>query len=146
MPTRSAEATWKGELKSGRGTMRLESGEFKGSYSYGTRFQEKPGTNPEELIGAALAGCFSMALAHILEQADHSPREIQTTARVSLGKSGDGFAITEIQLETDADVPGIEEEEFDRLAEQAKSNCPVSKALRGVNILLDARLSAGKSL
>jgi lipoyl-dependent peroxiredoxin len=140
MPTRTADAEWKGTLREGEGTVALGSGAFTGAYSFRSRFEEGTGTNPEELLGAAHAGCFSMALAGGLDRAGHSPESIRTTARVSIEAQGGGFAITRSVLETEAIVPGIEESEFKRLADEAKAGCPVSKALAGVQIELEARL------
>ena len=140
MPTRRAEAEWKGDLKGGRGTMALGSGAYEGRYSFGSRFEEDPGTNPEELIGAALAGCFSMALSGALGRGGHTPESVATKAKVHIEKVGDGFSITRIELTTEARVPGIDEAAFRETAEGAKKNCPVSKALTGVEITLDARL------
>lgn len=141
MKTRNAEATWTGNLREGRGAMRLGSGAWEGSYSFGSRMEDQPGSNPEELIGAALAGCFSMALSNALAEAGHTPKRVHTTARVSFGMVNGSFAIPRIELEMDADVPGIGESEFQRLAEEAKSGCPVSKALTGTEITLEGRLS-----
>lgn len=140
MPTRRAEAQWNGDLKGGQGTMALGSGAYEGAYSFGSRFEEAPGTNPEELIGAALAGCFSMALSGALGRGGHSPERVATKAKVHVEKVGEGFAITRIELDTEARVPGIDEAAFRETAEGAKKNCPVSKALGGVEITLDARL------
>ncbi len=140
MPVRTAQAIWKGNLLHGKGNMVLESGSFEGKYSFSSRFEEGTGTNPEELIGAAHAGCFSMALAHELDQAHFSPKSIRTTAKVNLAKSREGYVINEIELITEATVPEIEEETFIEHAEKAKNNCPVSKALAGVTINLQAKL------
>lgn len=140
MPVRRANAVWTGGLKDGSGQMRLGSGAFEGAYSFGTRFEEAPGTNPEELIGAAHAGCFSMALSVGLERAGHAPKRVATSARVHLEKGDAGFSITRIELSTEAEVPGIDEATFQEQAQGAKANCPVSKALAGVEISLDARL------
>jgi len=145
MITRNATARWEGDLKSGRGTMRLGSGAFEGKYSFGTRFEGSPGTNPEELIGAAQAGCFSMALSLGLTQAGHPPRSIDTTAAVRLDKVGGGFGITGIDLTTRGEVPGISAAEFQKFAEDAKKNCIVSRALAGVEIRLEASLAGAKS-
>src|ERR1044071_2355588 len=123
MPTRKAEASWDGDLLSGRGTMKLGNGAFNGTYSFGTRMQDQPGTNPEELIGAAEAGCFSMALAAGLGKAGHKPRRIHTTADVVFDKVGEGFKITRIALRTEAEVPGIDEQAFRSIAEQTKKTC-----------------------
>jgi osmotically inducible protein OsmC len=142
MSVRSAEALWTNGLKDGKGTMKLGSGAYEGAYSFASRFEQGPGTNPEELIGAAHAGCFSMALSAGLEKAGHKPRSVKTKARVHLEKVGEGFQITKIQLQTDADVPGIDQAKFREQAEAAKKGCPVSRALAGVLIELDARLTA----
>ncbi len=140
MPTRDARAKWKGTLKQGQGTITLGSGAFEGNYSYGTRFENASGTNPEELIAAAHAGCFSMALSMLLEQAGHPPKEIRTRAEVKLEKVGDGFAITHVLLKTEAEVPGMDAAGFREQAEAAKKGCPVSKALAGTRIDLEAEL------
>lgn len=140
MPTRNARAIWSGDLKGGRGTMSLGSGAFEGAYSLATRFEDRPGTNPEELIGAAHAGCFSMALAAELGRAGHGAKRVATDAKVHLEKVDEGFAITRVALTAEADVPGIDAGEFARIAEAAKRGCPVSKALAGVDITLEARL------
>ena len=142
MPTRNAEAQWEGDLKSGKGQVRLGSGTYQGAYSFQSRFESGTGTNPEELIAAAHAGCFSMALAHALAQAGHTARRVHTTAKVHLEKTADGFGIPRIDLVTEADVPGIDAAEFQRQAEQAKRGCPVSKVLAGANITLDAHLTS----
>jgi lipoyl-dependent peroxiredoxin len=141
MPERTAEARWDGSLQEGNGTMRMASGAYEGPYSFESRFQEGDGTNPEELIAAAHAGCFSMALSLVLGQAGHEPESIETEATVQIDKAGDGFAITHILLRSQARVPGIDADEFQRLAEAAKEGCPVSKALGGVDsIELEAEL------
>jgi lipoyl-dependent peroxiredoxin len=140
MPTSNAQAVWEGTLKKGKGTMAVGSGVFEGAYSFATRFENSAGTNPEELIGAAHAGCFSMALSMLLEKAGHPPREIQTRAEVKLEQVDDGFAITRIRLQTEADVPGMSVEDFEKQAEAAKNGCPVSKALSGTAIDLEATL------
>ncbi|MEW6117476.1 MAG: OsmC family protein [Nitrospirota bacterium] len=142
MPVRKAEAVWSGTLKNGKGTVKLGSGAFEGAYSFASRFEEGTGTNPEELIGAAHAGCFSMALSLLLEQAGYKPERIHTTARVRIEKSGEGFNITSSELETEAEVPGIDEKKFMEQAEAAKKGCPVSQALAGTEITLKARLLA----
>lgn len=140
MAIRTAKAQWDGNLQQGRGTMSLGSGAWSGAYSFQSRFEEGAGTNPEELIGAALAGCFSMALAGALGRGGHSPERVATKAKVHIEKVGEGFAITRIDLDTEARVPGIDEAAFRETAAGAKKNCPVSKALGGVEITLDARL------
>jgi osmotically inducible protein OsmC len=129
MIDRKADARWEGNLREGRGTIRLGSGAFEGPYSFGTRFQSAPGTNPEELLGAAHAGCFTMALSMMLTTAGHAPTSLETTATVHLDKVGEGFAITGIDLVTRGKVPGQTQAEFQRLAEDAKANCIISKAL-----------------
>jgi osmotically inducible protein OsmC len=140
MPTRNAEATWEGNLKEGKGTMKLGSGAYQGNYSFLSRFESGTGTNPEELIAAAHAGCFSMAFSHGLAQAGFTPKRVHTVAKVHLEKMADGFAIPRIELVTDAEVPGISEEVFRQQAETAKQNCPVSKVLKGAEITLNAKL------
>jgi lipoyl-dependent peroxiredoxin len=142
MPERSATARWEGGLQQGKGAMRFGGGAFEGQYSFSSRFEEGTGTNPEELIGAAHAGCFSMALSGGLERAGHTPNSIETTARVHLERGESGFRISRIELSTTADVPGIDAAAFDEQAEAAKANCPVSQALAGVDIALDARLAS----
>ena len=142
MPVRSADAVWEGDVPSGKGTMRFGGGAFEGQYSFSSRFEEGSGTNPEELIGAAHAGCFSMALSGGLERAGHTANSIDTTARVHLERADSGFRISRIELSATADVPGIDDAAFREQAETAKANCPVSKALTGVDIQLDARLAA----
>lgn len=139
MPVRKGEATWRGG-KGGDGTVALGSGAFEGPYSFGSRFEDGTGTNPEELIGAAHAGCFSMALALGLEGAGHAPDEINTTADVYVERGEEGFEITRVKLTTEASVPGMDEAAFREHAEKAKAGCPVSKALAGTDIDLEARL------
>lgn len=143
MPTRTADATWKGDLKSGSGEMKVGSGAFDVPFSFKTRFEDAQGTNPEELIGAAHAGCFSMAFSNELAQAGHTPNKVQTTAKVHFGMTDNGPAITKIELDCHADVPGISNDEFQKLAEGAKKNCPVSKALAATDITLNATLDSG---
>lgn len=141
MAVRTANAQWNGTLQAGNGTMRFGGGAFDGAYSFQSRFEEGEGTNPEELIGAAHAGCFSMALSGELGRAGHEAKRVATTARVHLMKGDGGFEIRRIELETEAEVPGIEDAEFQQLAEAAKKGCPVSKALSGgPEIRLNARL------
>jgi osmotically inducible protein OsmC len=141
MPTRTSSAEWQGNLKDGAGTMRLGSGAYEGSYSFVSRFESGTGTNPEELIAAAHAGCFSMALSNALAGAGHPPTSVRTTATVHLDKGAEGFGITRIDLDTVGEVPGIDEGEFIKLAEGAKAGCPVSRALSAVDITLTARLA-----
>lgn len=138
MPTRTASARWEGSLAQGRGTMKFDA--YQGPFSFASRMEEGPGTNPEELLGAAHAGCFSMALGAALGQAGMTPNSISTQASVHFGKQGDGFAISRIELATEADVPGMENAQFQQIAQSAKANCPVSKALAGVEIELSAKL------
>jgi osmotically inducible protein OsmC len=138
MAKRTASAVWEGTLREGKGTIKLGSGAFEGQYSFSSRFEEGTGTNPEELVGAAHAGCFSMALAAGLTKAGHNPKRISTNANVSLEKVGEGFKITTIELITEGEVPGIDEQTFLEAAESAKKNCPVSQALAGVDIKLNA--------
>jgi osmotically inducible protein OsmC len=140
MPTRSASAIWEGTLKEGKGKIKLGSGAFEGRYSFASRFEQGAGTNPEELIGGAHAGCFSMALANGLTQLGYAPKRIETSAQVAIERVGEGFKITRINLKTEAEVPGIEEILFLEQAEKAKLNCPVSQALKGVEISLQAKL------
>jgi osmotically inducible protein OsmC len=143
MPERKAEAQWHGSLKDGSGTMRVGSGAFQGSYSFASRMENGTGTNPEELIAAAEAGCFSMALANALGQAGHVPQEIKTSANVHFDRSDKGWSISRIELTTEGSVPGVDEATFTRIAEDAKQNCPVSKALTGTQISLKASLTSG---
>ena len=141
MPKRKANAVWEGSLTEGSGTMRMASGAYEGPYSFQSRFEEGDGTNPEELIAAAHAGCFSMALSLELGKAGHDPQSVETEATVHLDKQEEGFAIKRIELSTRARVPGISEDEFQQAAEGAKKGCPVSQALAAVeSIELDARL------
>jgi osmotically inducible protein OsmC len=140
MTTRTGNAVWEGTLKEGKGSVKLGSGAYEGAYSFSSRFENGKGTNPEELLGAAHAGCFSMALANGLAQAGHPPKRVNTTARVHLEKTGEGFKITSIDLDTEAEVPGIDEQTFLREAETAKKNCPISQVLGGTEIKLQAKL------
>jgi lipoyl-dependent peroxiredoxin len=140
MAIRNAKARWEGSLKEGKGTMSLGSGAFDGSYSYVSRFEEGPGTNPEELIGAAHAGCFSMAFSGELGKAGFSPRWIETQAEVKL-EPVDGKNTISIHLIMQADVPDIDEARFQEIAEAAKKGCPVSRALSATKITLDANLA-----
>jgi len=143
MPVRTADAQWEGSLEDGKGTMRFGSGAFEGSYSFSSRMEEGPGTNPEELIAAAHAGCYSMALAAGLSREGHIPDSVHTTARVRFDKGESGFWITKIELDCEARVPGVEEAKFQEVAEATnKTGCPVSKALAAVDISLTARLVA----
>jgi len=137
MAIRKASAVWNGTLKGGKGSMKLGSGAFEGAYTYASRFEEGPGTNPEELVGAAHAGCFSMYLSAVLTDAGFPPVKIQTSARVHLGE---GPRITLIELDTEAEVPEIDEKTFLEKAEYSKKNCPISLALIGPEVRLTARL------
>ena len=139
MPTRTANAEWNGSLPEGKGRMAFGSGAFEGPYSFNSRMEEGPGTNPEELIGAAHAGCFSMALSGVLGAGGHEPDSIKTEAKVRFEKEGEGWAIKGVALTTRARVPGMDDEAFRKAAEDAKANCPVSQAL-AVEISLDAAL------
>ena len=140
MPTRSASATWNGDLKGGNGNFKGSSGALQGNYSFGTRFESAPGTNPEELIGAAHAACFSMALAAGLGKNGLNPQKVTTTAAVTIDKVGEGFKITKIKLTCEANVPGADANKFKEIANATKSGCPVSGALSAVPIELDAKL------
>lgn len=142
MPTRTATAHWEGGLQEGQGSLRFGSGSFEGRYSFASRFEDGSGTNPEELIAASHAGCFSMALTVGLERAGYAPTSVETTAQVPIEQAEGGFHIPRIQLSCTAHVPGIDEATFATLAETAKTNCPVSKALAGVDIQLDAKLAS----
>ena len=142
MPARRAEAEWQGNLRAGKGRLTVGSGAFDLPYSFRDRFEDGKGTNPEELLGAAHAGCFTMALTADLTAAGHPPDRIHTTATVTIDKVGEGFAITKIELVTEGKVPGLDAPEFEQRAEKAKANCPVSKALTSVGtITLSATLA-----
>ena len=141
MPVRKSSAVWTGGLKDGSGTMGLGSGAYQGAYSFGSRFEEAKGTNPEELIAAAHAGCFSMALAGALGRAGFQPQRVETEAKCHLEKAESGFKITRMELVTTAQVPGIDPAKFQEIANGAKESCPVSGALRALDIQLDARLA-----
>ena len=138
MPTRTSEATWEGKIREGSGSVELGSGAFSGSYSFASRFEDAEGTNPDELVAAAHAGCFSLAFSGSLTKAGYDPERIHTKAHVHL--DADSLTIDRIRLEVEAEVPGIEEDEFLELATDAKENCPVSKALAGPEIEMDATL------
>jgi osmotically inducible protein OsmC len=143
MAIRSAQAEWQGDLPTGNGTFASASGAFEGSYSAASRFGESGGTNPEELIAAAHASCFSMAFSLILSEGGHVPDSIRTEAKVQILKDGDGFAIKKIDLDTVGRVPGADDATFQQAAQAAKENCPVSKALAAVpEINLQARLES----
>ena len=143
MPTHRAEAEWKGNLAQGSGRLQAGSRAFDLPYSFKSRFEEgQPATNPEELIGAAHAGCFTMALTAALSRAGTPPARIHTTAAVTLAKTGDAFSITHVELKTVGEVPGLDQAAFQKQAQDAKQNCPVSRALAGTEITLDARLAS----
>jgi osmotically inducible protein OsmC len=140
MTIRKAEASWAGSLREGTGEIALESGAFRGPYTFKARFEQGRETNPEELLGAAHAGCFTMAITALLARERLAPERIHTTAAVHLDAVAGGFAIPRIALTTRARIPGLSPERFSALAVDAKENCPVSKALAGVEITLDAAL------
>ena len=141
MPTRTAEAEWKGNLADGGGRLKVGSGAFEGPYTFKSRFEDgQSATNPEELLGAAHAGCFTMALAAQLARERLMPTRIHTEAKVKLEKVGDAFSITRIDLATEAEVPGIDDNRFQKYASDAKQNCPLSKALAATEIHLTAKL------
>jgi len=142
MPTRSGEAIWKGDLKNGSGTLKVESGIFEAEYNFVSRFETGDKTNPEELIGAAHAACFSMALSNELASAGHDPKSVDTTSEVTLSMKDSGPEITNIKLISSAHVPGIEKDTFMEIANGAKENCPVSKVLAGATIELDITLNS----
>ena len=142
MATRTGEAQWEGTLKEGKGRFSTGSGEVSGVYSFSTRFEDQEGSNPEELIGAALASCFSMKLAGDVGAADHKPGSVRTVATMHLDKGKAGFAITGIDLDTEAKIEGIDPAEFETIAQSSKENCPVGRALAAVPITLNARLSS----
>lgn len=142
MPIRSSSARWAGNLTEGSGTIKTGKGGFEGNYSFRSRFEEGEGTNPEELIAAAHAGCFSMAFSKGLADAGFTPTSVETTAKVHLDKTDAGMTITRIDLESVGDVPGIDEAQFQKIAEGAKENCPISRLLSpGAQISLSASLS-----
>jgi osmotically inducible protein OsmC len=141
MPTRKASAEWKGGLKDGQGTLKLGSGAYEGPYSFRSRFEEGTGTNPEELIGAAHAACYAMALSAGLEKAGHPAKRVSATSRIEFDTGGDAPTIRSSTLDVEAEVPGIDEKGFLEQAEAAKKGCPVSRALGGVDIRLNARLA-----
>src|SRR5579884_3357484 len=141
MPVREAHAEWQGPIDKGQGTMRLGSGAFEGAYSFRTRMEDEPGTNPEELIGAAHAGCFSMALSAELGKAGFAPETISTTATVTLENHPQtSWTVTHIHLQTSAKVPKITPEKFAEIANGAKAGCPISRLLKTAEITLEAKL------
>jgi osmotically inducible protein OsmC len=138
---RSAQAVWQGGLKDGKGTLSTQSGTLRDAqYSFGTRFENGQGTNPEELIAAAHAGCFTMALSGQLSSVDRPPQQLETVAVVTMEKTDDGPTVTKIHLKTRARVPGMEKTQFDELATKAKEGCPISRLLKAAEITLDAQL------
>jgi osmotically inducible protein OsmC len=140
MPVRTANAVWEGNLPKGKGRMTFGGGAFDGAYSFSSRFEEGTGTNPEELIAAAHAGCFSMAFSHGLATAGFTPKRVSTTAKVHLDKMAEGFRITTIELITEGEVPDIDEKKFLELAEASKKGCPVSNLVTGAQVKLQAKL------
>jgi len=140
MAVRTGNAVWEGDLKAGKGKLKLGSGAFEGAYNFPSRFEEGPGTNPEELIAAAHAACFSMAFANMLSLAGFVPKSVETTAKVTLALTPAGPVIGPIELVNSSSVPGISNEKFQEIAAAAKTGCPVSKALASVEIKLDAKL------
>jgi lipoyl-dependent peroxiredoxin len=143
MATRNGSAEWKGDLRSGSGRLTVGKGAWEGDYSFASRFEEGEGTNPEELLAAAHAACFTMALSNMLAEHGHEPRSVQTTAKVHLRNVGGAPTIQQIELDTEGDVPGIDEAHFREHAEEAKAGCAVSRALAGVEeINLTARLGS----
>ena len=142
MPIRTASARWQGNLTEGSGTIKTGKGGYQGNYSFKSRFEEGEGTNPEELIGAAHAGCFSMAFSKGLADAGFTPASVETVAKVHLDKNDAGFGVSRIELETVGDVPNIDEATFQKIAEGAKENCPISRLLSpGAQISLSAKLA-----
>ncbi|HET7009730.1 MAG TPA: OsmC family peroxiredoxin [Anaerolineales bacterium] len=142
MPVRVAQAVWEGP-REGKGTVRTEGGGLEGTYTFGSRFEEAGGTNPEELLAAAHAACFTMALTSRLTKAGTPPGRIQARSHVSIDKVEGDWSVTGIRLDVEADVPGVNRADFDRLAEDAKVNCPISRALKAVPITLEAKLASG---
>lgn len=141
MPTRKARASWEGSLQKGTGKVSLESGACEAPYSFGSRFESGHGTNPEELLAAAHAGCFAMALSLALGKAGYTPERIDAEARVTIEPADGGFAIRSSHIVCEARVPGIDARTFAEHAEATKAGCPVSKALTGIEIILDAHLA-----
>ena len=140
--TRTAQASWQGDLPSGGGRIGVGSGAYEGPFTLRARVEDvERSTNPEELIGAAHAGCFTMSLANLLSESGHPPADLNTTARVRLEQLDTGFTITRIELQTTGEVPGVDADTFAKLAQQAKDTCPVSRALAGTEITLEARLA-----
>ncbi|HVM09214.1 MAG TPA: OsmC family protein [Acidimicrobiales bacterium] len=143
MPARKADARWEGSLQDGKGHMRLGNGAYEGPYSFKSRFEDGDGTNPEELVAAAHAGCYSMALSGALGRAGFTPNSVSTTANVHLNKTDEGFRVQKIDLVTEADIPGIDDAQFQEIADTAKRTCPISVLLGGsAEITLDAKLTS----
>ncbi len=140
MPTRKAQATWQGKLKDGKGSMDTGSGGCRGDYSAGSRFADDQGTNPEELLGAAHAGCFSMALSHVMDESGIEAKKIDTSAAVKIEQADGGYRISAIDLHTQVAAEDLDESQLKKFAEDARDNCPVSKVLGDVNISVDAKL------
>ncbi len=132
MAIRTSTAQWEGDLKAGKGTMTVGKGAYTGPFSFASRFENSPGTNPEELLGAAHAGCFSMALSHGLASAGSTPKSVHTKADVHFGQDpAGGFKISKVELTVDAEVPGLDKAKFDKIVEETKNGCPISKVLKG---------------
>ena len=140
MSVQQANATWQGSLKEGEGSFNLPKGNYTGSYTFATRFEDANGTNPEELVGAALSSCYSMFLTALLGKADYAPKSVKTQAHVTLETQETGPAITNISLEVEADVDGVQDSEFQELVEKAKQNCPISKLYAGTAVSVNAKL------
>lgn len=140
MSKNTASAVWKGDLKSGNGKVKLTSTAMEASYTFASRFESGKGTNPEELVAAAHAACYSMALSNIIAEKGYKPEEVSTVAIATLSNPGDGFRITAMELTTEARIKGIDETTFNKLAQDAKANCPISKTLTSVHITLNAKL------
>ena len=140
MPVRRATAEWKGNLPQGTGTVSSETGAVKGEYSFSSRFESGAGTNPEELLGASLAACFSMFLSNVLAKAGFTPDSVRTDANVHLEKGDAGFSVVRIVLDAVARVPGIDPDAFQKYADESKANCPISRVVTGTQIQLNARL------
>ncbi len=141
MPLRHGSAEWEGTLREGKGALRIGKEPDRHKFTFGSRFEDEPGSTPEELIGAAHAGCFSMALAHLLSSAGHIPERIHTTGKVALDEKDGGYTISSITLECEAHVPGLSLKDFQGYAETAKRECPVSRVLQGTEIRLEVKLT-----
>lgn len=140
MAIRKANAVWFGDLPKGKGTMRFGGGAFEGQYSFSSRFEEGTGTNPEELVAAAHAGCFSMAFANSLAKAGFTPTSVSTETVLHFEKTEPGFTITTSELHCTAVVPGIDKPTFEKLADEAKNGCPISRALSSTKVVVFAKL------